>query len=221
MRMSAAGAILLMLALTSLVDRGEATAAAQRGGTPDCVTIGKPRPTATYVYQHTEPGGRATRVSNTWESFTDTGSRLRADGPNGVFVQVNVHHAEDDVLVLDKSSKLGPGDSPIDTTTFRPGIVTDPAFRACAGRSWEIRPVTATYQSGQMNTSAQTPAGTLRIVAVRERITSPAGTFDTVHYVRTSQASDEYWKSIEHGVVVKHVATLPVGTVSETLLEIR
>ena len=49
----------------------------------------------------------------------------------------------------------------------------------------------------------------------------PAGTFDTVHYVRTSQSTDDYWKSIEHGVIVKHTGTLPVGTVSETLVEIR
>ena len=49
----------------------------------------------------------------------------------------------------------------------------------------------------------------------------PAGSFDTVHYVRTSQSNDEYWKSIEHGVVVKHIATTPVGTVTEVLVEIR
>jgi hypothetical protein len=110
----------------------------------------------------------------------------------------------------------------LDATTFTPGLVSDPAFRACAGRSWPIRPVTATFQqSGQTNASAQTPAGTLRIISIHEAISVPAGSFDTVHYVRTSQSTDEYWKSIEHGVVVKHTGTLPVGTVSETLVEIR
>ncbi|HEX7140619.1 MAG TPA: hypothetical protein VF219_22395, partial [Vicinamibacterales bacterium] len=87
----------------------------QRGASPDCVAIGRPKPSATYVYQHTEPAGRATRVTNTWESVTETGSRLRADGPAGVFVQVNEHHIDDDVTVLDKSSKLGSNGSPIDT----------------------------------------------------------------------------------------------------------
>ncbi len=53
------------------------------------------------------------------------------------------------------------------------------------------------------------------------RVTVPAGTFDTVHYIRTSQSTDEYWKSLEHGVVVKHVATLPMGTMTEVLSAIR
>jgi hypothetical protein len=81
--------------------------------------------------------------------------------------------------------------------------------------------VTATYQSTQANASAQTPAGTLRIIAIREKVTVPAGEFDTVHYVRTSQSTDEYWKSIEHGVVVKHVATLPGAVATHVLLSVK
>jgi hypothetical protein len=160
-------------------------------------------------------------VTNVWERVTETGSRLRAEGPAGVFVQVNAHHVENDVVVLDESSKLGPSGNPLDSTTFRPGLIAEPAFRACAGKSWQIPSVTATFKSGQADTSASTPAGNLRIVAVHERVTVPAGTLETVHYVRTSQSTDEYWKSIEHGVVVKHTGTLPVGTASEVLLEIR
>jgi hypothetical protein len=198
-----------------------ASAPGQRAGSADCVTIGRPRPTATYVYQHTEPDGRATRVTNVWQSLTDTGSRLRAEGPVGVFVQVNEYHIEDDVAVLDKSSKLGPDGSVLDTTIFRPGQISEPLFRACAGQSWTIRSVTATFQSGQANASAQTPPGTLKVHAIHERVSVPAGTFDTVHYARTSQSTDDYWKSIEHGVVVKHTAALPIGTVSEVLVEIR
>lgn len=206
------------LPVPALVD---ASAVPQRSGNGDCVTIGKPKESATYVYQHTEPGGRATRVDNRWDSVTETGSRLRANGPAGVLVQVNEHHIEDDVAVLDKSTKLGPGNQVLDSTTFRPGLITDPAFRACAGRSWPIRPVTATFQSSATNASAETPAGTLRIVSTHEQISVPAGSFDTVHYVRTSQSTDEYWKSIEHGVVVKHTGTTPMGAVSDVLVEIR
>jgi hypothetical protein len=69
-----------------------------------------------------------------------------------------------------------------------------------------------------------TPSGTLTILGRREQITVPAGTFETVHYLRsTSQSNDEYWKSIEHGVVVKHIATLRggAGSVTETLLSIK
>ena len=32
---------------------------------------------------------------------------------------------------------------------------------------------------------------------------------------------DEYWRSIEHGVVVKHTSTLPGGATSEVLVSIR
>jgi hypothetical protein len=215
--LSASATVLAVASGSSVV----ATTPAQRATAADCVTIAAPKPTETFVYQHTEPGGRATRVTNTWDRFTETGSRLRADGPAGVFVQVNAHRVENGVVVLDGTSKLGPGGNPIDSTTFRPGLIAEPAFRACAGQSWQIPSVTATFQSSQTNTSASTPAGTLKIVAIHERVTVPAGTFDTVHYVRTSQSTDEYWKSIEHGVVVKHTGTLPAGTASEVLVEIR
>ena len=211
-----------LLGLASGAVAVEATPAPQaRGAAGDCVTIGTPKPSLTYVYQHTEPRGRVTEMTTIWESVTPTGSRGRTSGPQGVIVQVNKHHIVDDVAVLDKSIKLDAKDSVIDSTTFRPGLVSDPAFRACAGRSWPIPAVTASYQSARANASAPTPAGTLTIVAIRERVTVPAGTFDTVHYVRTSQSTDEYWKSVEHGVVVKHIGTLPMGTMTEVLSAIR
>jgi hypothetical protein len=76
-------------------------------------------------------------------------------------------------------------------------------------------------QSGQINASSGTPAGTLTIIAIRERVNVPAGQFDTAHYIRTSQSTDEYWKSIDHGVVVKHIAILTGAVVTEVLLSIR
>jgi hypothetical protein len=213
-------AVTLAAAVTIVPGRVSVTAGAQ---TPpgDCVVIGTPKPSVTYVYQHSESSGTVTQVTNIWESVTDTGSRLRTSGPNGVTVQANEHRIADDVAMIEKSTKLDANGGVIDTTMFRPGIVGDPAFRACAGRSWTIPAVTATYQSRQANASATSPAGTLRILAIRERITVPAGTFDAVRYVRTSQSTDEYWKSIEHGVVVKHTGTLPVGTVTDVRVSIR
>jgi hypothetical protein len=126
----------------------------------DCVTIGTPKPSVTYVYLHSEPRGKVTEVTTTWESVTSVGSRSRTTGSQGVIVQVNEHHIADDVAVLDKSAKFDAKGSAIDTTTFRPGIVSDPAFRACTGRSWPIPSVTASYQSAQVNASSPTPAGT-------------------------------------------------------------
>jgi hypothetical protein len=49
----------------------------------------------------------------------------------------------------------------------------------------------------------------------------PAGTFDAVRYIRTSQSTDEYWKSIEHGVVVKHIGKVNGQTITETLISIK
>jgi hypothetical protein len=210
-----------VVALLGLSERVGSTQPKSRATGGDCVAIGTPKPSATYVYQHAEARGKVTDITTTWEIVTATGSRSRTTGPHGVIVQINEHHIADDVAVLDKSTKLDAKGSVIDSTTFRPGIVSDPALRGCAGRSWPIPSVTASYRSTQTNASAPTPAGTLRIVAIRERVTVPAGTFDTVHYVRTSQSTDEYWKSLEHGVVVKHIATLPSGTMTEILSAIR
>jgi hypothetical protein len=194
---------------------GQAVAAA------NCVTIAIPNPSVGYTYDHAETTGNRSQYTQHWESVTATGSRVRVTGPRGTEIQVNEHHIVDDVMVLDRQSKVNATGGVIDATAFRPGIVGDPAFRTCAGRSWPIPSVTAIYQSGQINASSGTPAGTLTIIAIRERVNVPAGQFDTVHYIRTSQSTDEYWKSIDHGVVVKHIATLTGAVVTEVLLSIR
>ena len=158
----------------------------------DCVTIATPKSALGYSYQHVESTGGKTVYTDHWESMTETGSRVRTTRGGAV-----------------------------DSTVFRPGIVSDPAFRACAGRSWRIPSVIASYRSQQTTASAASPAGTLKVVAIREKITVPAGTFSTVHYIRTSQSVDEYWKSIAHGVVVKHIGRLPRAAVTDVLVAIK
>jgi len=59
--LSASATVLAIASASSVV----ATTPAQRASASDCVTIAAPKPTETFVYQHTEPGGRATRVTNT------------------------------------------------------------------------------------------------------------------------------------------------------------
>jgi hypothetical protein len=187
----------------------------------DCVDLARPKPSASYVIQQTESTGKSSTVTQVWESISDTGSRVRWTGPAGTWIQVNEHHIVDDVSVLDRTLKLDTNGGLIEATTFRPGVVGDPAFRACAGKSWPIPAVTALFQTSTMKVTSQTAAGTLRIVGVRERMTTPAGTFDTVHYVRASQSTNEYWKSIEHGVVVKHTGSAGGNAISETLISIK
>ena len=199
-------------------DTAPAGRAAQAG---DCVAIGTPKPAATYHYTRSQSNGTTTGNSQQWESVTTTGSRLKTTGPGGTQIQVNEHEIVDNVAVLKRTSRQSAAGAVVEATTFAPGIMSAPAFRACAGKSWTIPPARATFQSGQRTATATSPAGTLRIVNIRERITVPAGTFDVVHYIRTSQSVDEYWKSTEHGVVVKHVATLNGVTFTETLTAIK
>ncbi len=187
----------------------------------DCVTIATPKPALGYNYQHVESTGGKSHYTDHWESVTATGSRVRTTRGGAVSVQVNRHHIADDVAVLDETRRMNAQGGALESTLFRPGIVSDPAFRACAGRSWRIPSVTASYRSQQTTASAASPAGTLKIVAIRETITVPAGTFSTVHYIRTSQSVDEYWKSIEHGVVVKHIGRLPRAVVTDVLVAIK
>ncbi len=191
----------------------------------NCVSIAAPQPSRIYTYQHRESTGALTSTTNQWESVTTTGSRVRITGPQGVQIHINTHTILGDVAILTLTRKTDGKGGLMSSTEFSPGLVSDPAFRACTGKSWGIGAVAATYRtaSGQGG-SAMTPGGTLTILGIREQVTVPAGTFDTVHYLRsTSQANDEYWKSTEHGVVVKHIATLRggAGGVTETLLSIR
>ncbi len=184
----------------------------------DCVAIGTPDPSVGYTYDHVESTGGRSQYTDYWESVTPTGSRVRVEKPGDTLIQTSIYRVVDDVALLGRMTQAK-GNRVIGTTDFRPGLVADPFGRACAGRSWPIPSVTASF-SGAQSASAATPAGTLTIIAIREKVTVPAGMFDTVHYVRTSQSRDEYWKSIQHGVVVKHIATVRGGTVTEVLAAI-
>jgi hypothetical protein len=214
-------AAVLVATGTSLTPSLSVATAHTQAGTADCVTIGIPKPTLRYTYRHTESTGQTSQYAQQWDAVTPTGSRVRVTGPRGTEIQENEHHVQDDVVVLDRTTKRTPTGVVVEATAFKPGLVQDPGFRACVGRSWPIPSVAARYQSRQNTASASTPAGTLRILAIRERVTVPAGTFESVRYVRTSQSRDEYWKSVEHGVIVRHVATLPVGVVTEELVSIQ
>jgi hypothetical protein len=186
---------------------------------PNCVTIATPSPAKVYAFQHSESTGTVTQRTEQWERVDAMGSRVRVTGPAGAEVQVNDHHVVDDVAMLTKQSKLSAGGAVVSSTTFAPALASDPAFRACAGKSWTIPQTTATHQPGSRQ--AVTPAGALTIVAIREKVTVPAGTFETVHYKRTSLSVDEYWKSTADGVIVKHIATLPNFTMTDVLQSIR
>ena len=69
--------------------------------------------------------------------------------------------------------------------TYTPGAIGDPAYKACEGKTWKIAPVNATMKSIQGSFSVKTDPGTMTIIKIHESMTVPAGTFDTVHYMKT------------------------------------
>jgi len=196
----------------------------------DCVALGTPNPSLTYTYVRTERG-TTVEYSTQWEEVTDTGSRqrtTRAGRGGGTSNNVSRHRVENDVSIIQETVQSGTdGTGPFTSTTvFEPGVVGDPFGRACAGRSWPIASVTAINRSARGTFSAKSDAGELKMLGIRERITVAAGTFDTIHYTRTTAGArgtivDEYWKSIEHGVTVKHQSTLIGMFTTEVLQTIR
>jgi hypothetical protein len=213
-------AVIIIVILFVTLSLGAPPDQAPAASAADCVSIGTPKPALSYTYQQSDSVGGASEFTDQWEEFTKTGSRLLTSksspkGP-GVITSLNRHRVVDDVLILDSSTQTGTdaGRRVDNSTSFQPGVVADPAYRACAGRTWPIPSVMATNESAQGRFSAATPAGTLTIKAIRESVTVPAGRFDTVHYTRlTGQSADEYWKSTEHGVTVKRTHTMPGGVV--------
>jgi hypothetical protein len=135
---------------------------------------------------------------------------------------VSRYRIVDDVSVIEETAQSDAG-----TTMFAPGVVGDPFGRACTGRSWPIASATATNRSTRGTFSAQSDAGELRVLGIHVPVTVPAGTFDTVHSTRTTRSAgrgtivDEYWKSIEHGVVVRHLSAVAGVKLTEELQAIR
>lgn len=220
MRLAAAG----LVAVAAIVSP---RAAAQQPRAADCVVIGTPKPALTYTYSRTERGATV-EYSTQWEEVTATGSRqrtTRAGRGGGTSNNVSRHRVENDVSIIQETVQSGAGEGGAftSTTTFEPGVVGDPFGRACAGRSWPIASITAINRSGRGTFSAKSDAGELKILGIRERVIVPAGTFDTIHYTRTTTSArgtvvDEYWKSTEHGVTVKHQSTL-LGTFTTEVLQ--
>ncbi|MGQ0429479.1 MAG: hypothetical protein ACT4UQ_06075 [Gammaproteobacteria bacterium] len=190
----------------------------------ECVNFGKPRPTTTYVYRRSEPNGKSSQYSHRWTEFTAERAGVSVARGSVNEVVANRHKIEDDVtMIAATASRTSNGSS---RTDFRPAVMGEPMFRACAGRSWKIRAVAATYTAGAQVTTAQTYPGTMNIVSLREAIQLPAGRFECVRYTRTlstpsGPSHDEYWKSIEHGVVVKQVSKVAGWTSTSELVAIK
>lgn len=86
------------------------------------------------------------------------------------------------VAKVEQSSSVS-GFSITSTTTFSPAWVTGPALEWCEGETWVRPPVTQSTTSNVAPTvTGPTATGNGQVLAVRESLTVPAGTFETVHY---------------------------------------
>ncbi len=196
----------------------------------NCVALGSPKPTVSYAYRYSDTS-TSTEYTNRWEQFTATGSRLvttKTGSSIGQSTYVSQHQVVDDVFVLGASTAAGTdaGGAFKNSMTYTPGAIGDPAYKACEGKTWKITPVNATSQSLQGTFSMKTDPGVMTIIKIHESMTVPAGTFDTVHYMKTmdsgrGQVVDEFWKSIEHGVTVKRNSRQPGSIAVEVLTAIR
>ena len=190
----------------------------------NCVAIGSPKPTQSFTYRYADKSSAA-EYTNRWVQFTPTGSELVTTRVGvGQSTYTSKHKVVDDVFVLEASAASGTdgGGGFTNTATYTLGTIGDPAYRACEGKSWTVPSVNATITSMQGSFSTKTDRGTLVIVKIHESVTVPAGTFDTVHYVKTmGPVVDDFWKSIEHGVTVKRNSRQPLSIATEVLASIR
>ena len=189
----------------------------------NCVALGTPKPALEYSYRLSDSRGTSSDFASVWDEVTPTASRVRTTraGRGGAIESASRYRIVDDVTVIEETAQSDAG-----TTTFSPGVVGDPFGRACAGRSWPITSVTATNRSARGSFAARSDAGELKMLGIHESVTVPAGRFDTVHYTRTTTGArgtivDEYWKSIEHGVTVRHQSAVAGVKLTEELQAIR
>lgn len=193
----------------------------------NCVIIGEPRPNFNFSYRYTDSSGGKSEYTNRWEQFSRTTSKLITTRAGGTSEYVSQHQIVDDMLVLESSISVGtdPGGPFKNEMSYKPGAIGDPAYRACAGKSWVLPAVTVSGRGRQGTFATRTDPGTITIIAINEPVTVPAGTFQTVRYTKVTKGratvAEKFWKSIEHGVSVKHTFRQPGASSEEVLIGIK
>ena len=197
-----------------------------------CVPINPPKPDVDFIYSYTSSTGEVSESTTRWLQFTPTTSRLRTTraGRTGPLVatEETEHSIENDLLVMLRDTLTGTDEAgPYSSSmTYSPGMIVMPAFRACAGHTVTIPSVAQTNKSNLGTVSTQSDPGVLKVIAVEVPVTVPAGTYSTVHFIRTlnkPRGTDvtEVWRSTLHGVTVKRVHTTPRTAATEVLQAIR
>ena len=216
---------LLVIAASSVL-----LAATQQGA--KCVAINPPKADVDFVYSYTSSTGEVSESTMRWLQFTPTASRLQTTrtGRTGPLVatEETEHSIENDLLVMLRDTLTGTDEAgPFSQSmTYSPGMIVMPAFRACAGLTVTIPSVAQTNKSNASTSTTQSDPGELKIIAVDVPVTVPAGTFNTVHFIRTLNKTrgtdvNEVWRSTLHGVTIKRVHTTPRTTATEVLQAVR
>ena len=224
-----AGAILLAAlgvlsaSLTAQGDAGRQVASA------DCVTVRRPKLDVKYAFAFTDAAGTASTSTTEYLAISDTSMRLRQThrGAFGTVEMVNEStlRVEDGLVVTEKMVASGTNARGAfeNTVTFQPARAGDPASPVCSGRTWTIPPVAVSTVGSQGRSSEMTTdPGSGRVISVRESVTVPAGTFQTVHYEKTFDGAHGHvvettWLSIADGVSVKYTHDGPAGAATQVL----
>jgi hypothetical protein len=198
----------------------------------DCVTTGTPPPATTYTYR-TVQGRTVSTMNYRWPEVSSGGSRLEvttvlpARGQNRVVTDTS-HRFENDLVLVDSYTTTGTNAAgPFTTrTVHRPALINGPALHVCRGQTWRSGPVqvTTTIRPGATTSDRVSISG--EVVAIHDRVSVEAGTFDTVHFRQTQSSSHgsvvvNVWRSIDEGVTVKMDSTAAGATVVQTLVSRR
>jgi hypothetical protein len=182
-----------------------------------------------YAFNFTDPAGTVSTSSTEYLAVSDTSLRLRLthSGAFGTVERVNdsTLRVEDDLVVIEKMVSSGTNERGAfqNTVTFQPARIGDPASRVCSGRTWSIPSVAVSTVGSQGGSSEMTTdAGSGRVISVRESVTVPAGTFQTVHYEKifdgaNGRVVEETWLSITDGISVKYTHDGPAGVATQVL----
>ena len=206
---------------------GVLAAALPAHGDADCVTVSQPKIGVKYAFGFTDAAGTVSTSTTEYLATSDTSVRLRLthSGAFGSVERLNEStvRVEDDLVVTEKmvSSGTNAGGAFENTVTFQPARIGDPASRVCSGRTWTIPPVSvSTIGSQGGRAEMATDPGHGRVISVRESVTVPAGTFQTVHYEKVFDGAsghvvEETWQSIADGVSVKYTHDSPAGLATQ------
>lgn len=214
----------------SFTARGEGNRQSASG---DCVTVGRPKLGVKYAFHFTDAAGTASTSTTEYLDVSDTSMRLRLahHGAFGTVERVNdsTLRVEDDLVIVEKMVSSGTNERGAfqNTVTFQPPRVGDPASRVCRDRTWSIPSVAVSTVGSQGGSSEMTAdAGSGRVISVRESVTVPAGTFQTVHHEKISDGAhghvvEHTWLSIADGVAVKYTHDGPAGLATQVRTGIR